>query len=106
MSRFAVGPLADLPQGAATPVEFDGIAIAVVPTAEGVFAIEDRCSHARIKLSLGEVHGCFIECWKHGAEFDLRTGQPQSLPATEPVRTFPVSIELVDGTPTVFVEIG
>ena len=95
MSRFAVGPLADLPQGAATPVEF-----------EGVFAIEDRCSHARIKLSLGEVHGCFIECWKHGAEFDLRTGQPQSLPATEPVRTFPVSIELVDGTPTVFVEIG
>jgi 3-phenylpropionate/trans-cinnamate dioxygenase ferredoxin subunit len=48
-----------------------------------------------VALSEGEVADCQIECWLHGSMFDLRTGKPTNLPATEPVATFPV--ELRDG---------
>ena len=61
-----------------------------------VFAIENLCSHAEVALSEGEVAstdgGCQIECWLHGSMFDLRTGKPTNLPATEPVATFPVDV--------------
>ena len=33
-----------------------------------------------------------MECWLHGSRFDLRTGKPTGLPATEPVATFPVEV--------------
>ncbi len=56
---------------------------------DDVFAIHDECSHAAIPLSEGEVEGCEIECWLHGSRFDLRTGKPTGLPATEPVPITP-----------------
>ena len=49
-----------------------------------LFAVDDRCSHADVSLSEGEVEGCLIECWLHGSQFDLRTGQPTCLPANAP----------------------
>ena len=49
-------------------------------------------SAADVALSEGEVDGCTIECWLHGSRFDLRTGKPTGLPATEPVATFPVEV--------------
>ena len=52
--------------------------------------------------SEGEVDGCEIECWLHGSRFDLRTGRPLSLPATEPVPVHPVKLE--DGKVLVDVE--
>ena len=59
-----------------------------------VFAIGDICSHANVSLSEGEVmcdeHE--IECWKHGSTFSLTTGEPQSLPATQPVPVYEVSV--------------
>ena len=58
-----------------------------------VFAIDDICSHANVSLSEGEVEDCQIECWLHGSRFDLRTGKPSGLPATEPVPVYPVKIE-------------
>ena len=65
-----------------------------------VFAIEDTCSHAEVALSEGEVEqtdgGCQIECWLHGSMFDLRTGKPTNLPATEPVATFPIEVRGTD----------
>ena len=61
---------------------------------EGEFyAIHDVCSHANVALSEGEVVDCEIECWLHGSMFDLKTGKPSSLPATEPVPVYPVKIE-------------
>jgi len=39
------------------------------------------------------VDGCTIECWLHGSQFDLRTGEPLSLPANKPVPVFPVAVE-------------
>ena len=55
---------------------------------------EDHHSNPmKIALSEGEVDGCTLECWLHGSRFDLRTGKPVNLPATEPVQTFPTTID-------------
>ncbi|GAA2742639.1 MULTISPECIES: non-heme iron oxygenase ferredoxin subunit [Kitasatospora] len=74
-------------------VELNGVPVAVVRTDEGVFAVNDVCSHANVSLSEGEVEDCMIECWLHGSSFDLRTGKPSGLPATKPVAVYPVKIE-------------
>lgn len=101
-----VGALADFPSGTATRVRVDGVDIAVVNTNEGLFAIEDRCSHADVALSEGEIVGCTIECWLHGSAFDLRTGEPLSLPANLPVRVFPIALEIVDGIEHVMITVS
>jgi 3-phenylpropionate/trans-cinnamate dioxygenase ferredoxin subunit len=61
-----------------------------------VYAIEDRCSHDDGPLVEGvlDEQACTIECPRHGAKFDLKTGRPLTLPAYQPVDTFPV---IVDG---------
>lgn len=88
--------LDDLPIGTAVRVELDDVDVAVVRTAEDeIHAIEDLCSHANVALSEGEVDGTTIECWLHGSCFDLRTGQPTGLPATQPVPVF--AVEVRDG---------
>lgn len=74
-------------------VEVDGVDVAVVRHGEEVFAIEDECSHAAVALSEGDVEDCTIECWLHGSRFDLRSGKPTGLPATEPVPVFAVQID-------------
>jgi 3-phenylpropionate/trans-cinnamate dioxygenase ferredoxin subunit len=85
--------LADIDKGAVVSVDLDGTEIAVVHTDDGgVYAIRDECSHAAVPLSEGEVDGCTLECWLHGSRFDLRTGEPTGLPATEPVPVYPVEI--------------
>ena len=76
-------------------VEFairDGVPMAIVRSAGEVYAIHDVCSHANVALSEGEIEDQTIECWLHGSRFDLRTGQPSGLPATEPVPVYPVEI--------------
>jgi 3-phenylpropionate/trans-cinnamate dioxygenase ferredoxin subunit len=82
----------DLAPNSALKVEVEGQDIALVRCDEGVFAIGNRCSHADVDLSEGEVDGCALECWLHGSQFDLRTGRPLSLPALEPVPTYRVDI--------------
>jgi 3-phenylpropionate/trans-cinnamate dioxygenase ferredoxin subunit len=86
-----VCPAADVAKGTAISAEVDGVEIAVVHADDDQFyAVRDECSHASIQLSEGEVDGCTLECWLHGSRFDLRTGAPTGLPATEPVATFAV----------------
>ena len=92
-----IGPLADLAPGTARRVEHDGYKVALVRIDDDVYAIGDTCSHAEVSLSEGEVF-CEtkeIECWKHGSTFSLETGEPQTLPATQPVPVFDVRV--VDG---------
>lgn len=88
----------DVPPGSAVRVELDGangpVEVAVVRTEDGsLHAISDICTHEEISLADGEVEGCTLECWLHGSKFDLRTGAPLSLPATEPVAVYPVSVD-------------
>ena len=93
MSYQPVCSFDDLVDGEPRKVTVDGVTIAVVLTDGEVFAINDTCSHGAVSLSEGDVDGCKLECWLHGSEFDLRTGKPLSLPATEPVAVYPVKIE-------------
>jgi 3-phenylpropionate/trans-cinnamate dioxygenase ferredoxin subunit len=58
--------------------------------ADEVFAVADTCTHSEASLSEGEVTGNKIECWLHGAEFDLKTGKALTPPATESLKTFNV----------------
>jgi 3-phenylpropionate/trans-cinnamate dioxygenase ferredoxin subunit len=67
--------------------------VAIARDGEDFYAIYDECSHAAVPLSEGEVEGHEIECWLHGSMFDLRTGKPTGLPATEPVAIYPVTVQ-------------
>ena len=83
----------DVPKGSALSADIDGTAVAVVHADDDNFyAVHDECSHAAVPLSEGEVDGRTLECWLHGSRFDLRTGEPTGLPATEPVPVYPVEI--------------
>jgi 3-phenylpropionate/trans-cinnamate dioxygenase ferredoxin subunit len=87
--------LDELEPGTARRFDVDGRAIAVVRLGDDVYAIGDTCSHANISLSEGEVHAGdrTIECWKHGSEFSLVTGEPETLPATQPVPVYEVVVD-------------
>jgi 3-phenylpropionate/trans-cinnamate dioxygenase ferredoxin subunit len=85
--------LADLADDKPIAVEVGGVEVALVLAAGNVYAIRDECSHAAIALSEGEVDGTTLECWLHGSRFDLRTGHPTGLPATEPVPIYPVTVD-------------
>ena len=93
MAFVPASPLAEVPDGGAIAVEVEGVELALVRDGDAVYAVIDECSHAAIPLSEGEVEGNEIECWLHGSRFDLRTGKPVNLPATEPVQTFPTTID-------------
>jgi len=86
-------PLDAVPEDGALAVTVAGLTVAIVRSGSDVYAIKDVCSHADVALSEGEVEGCFIECWLHGSKFDLRTGEPTSLPAIAPVPVYPVRVE-------------
>ncbi len=101
--RHHVARLADLEPGSLRRVEPDGVPICLVRLADGdVYAIGDECSHEDIELSDGDLDGCEVECPAHGSCFDVRTGAPDSLPATAPVPTYPVHIDAGE----VYVEIA
>jgi 3-phenylpropionate/trans-cinnamate dioxygenase ferredoxin component len=93
--QITVCPLSELPPGAMRLVEWEDLEIGVFNCAGTIYAIEDRCSHDNGPLIEGELDQdeCTIECPRHGSHFDLRTGQPRTLPAYRPVDTFPVIVD-------------
>jgi 3-phenylpropionate/trans-cinnamate dioxygenase ferredoxin subunit len=92
--RVRVCQLAELPSGEARRFVVGGRPVAVVRIEDEVYAIGDTCSHEETSLAEGEVwvEERELECPKHGSTFDLRTGEPRTLPATEPVEVYPVSV--------------
>jgi 3-phenylpropionate/trans-cinnamate dioxygenase ferredoxin subunit len=83
----------EIEPGTVISADIDGTQVAIVRVVDGdIFAIHDECSHASVPLSEGEIDDCTLECWLHGSRFDLRTGQPTGLPATEPVPVYPVEV--------------
>ena len=85
----------DLAPGTARRFDVGRHRIALVRIGDDFYAIGDRCSHADFSLSEGELwpDELEIECWKHGSTFSLKTGEPQSLPATRPVPVYDVRVE-------------
>jgi 3-phenylpropionate/trans-cinnamate dioxygenase ferredoxin component len=85
----------DLAPGTARRFDVDDHRIALVRIGDDFYAIGDECSHADYSLSEGDVweDEREIECPKHGSTFDLTTGEPQTLPATQPVPVYEVRVD-------------
>ena len=92
---ITVCPSSELPAGAMRLITHDDVEIGIFNCDGTVYAIEDRCSHDDGTLVEGTLDqaACTIECPRHGSLFDLKTGRPKTLPAYEPVDTFPVIID-------------
>jgi len=93
MVKVKTFPTKDITQNASKVFNIDDNDIAIINCNGEYYAIDDLCSHAEASLSDGEVYDCKVECPLHGAEFDLKTGEAITLPATKPVNIYPVSIE-------------
>ena len=91
----SVLPAADIAEGKHAIVEIDGARIAVFNLAGEFCAIEDVCTHDGSAIADGCIIDGAIECPRHGARFDLKTGEVTAPPAYEPVDVFPVRV--VDG---------
>jgi 3-phenylpropionate/trans-cinnamate dioxygenase ferredoxin subunit len=87
--------ISELPPGTARVVEWEDLEIGIFNCNGTLYAIEDRCSHDNGTLAEGDLDqdSCTVECPRHGAIFDLRTGTPKTLPAYVPVETFDVRVE-------------
>lgn len=85
----------DVKAGSAVRLEGGAAGICLVRIDDDFYAIGDRCSHANVSLSEGEVDvdARCIECWKHGSTFSLLDGSPETLPATVPVPVYEVRLE-------------
>ena len=88
-----VAKTADVPEGTAVRVVVAGKEILVCHAAGEFYAIEDVCTHDGGELDQGLLDGCEIECPRHGARFDVRTGAAVRLPAVLPVGTYSVRVE-------------
>lgn len=86
----------DVPDEGAIGLELEGVPVAIVRSDGQIYAIHNVCSHAEVALSEGDVDDGEIECWLHGSRFDLVSGRPTGLPATEPVPVYPVKIDGTD----------
>ena len=85
--------LSDLHENMPVRIELDGIPVCVAKVDGEVFAIGDTCSHSDASLSEGEITDGLIECWLHGAQFNLKTGEAVTPPAVSPVEVFQVKYE-------------
>ena len=85
----------DLAPGSARCFDVRGHRVAVVRIGDDFYAIGDTCSHADFSLSEGDVWADEreIECPKHGSTFSLVTGEPQTLPATQPVPVYDIVLD-------------
>ncbi len=88
-------PLDELPDGSMRLVPANGHTVGLYHCGGQLHAIEDRCTHDDGPLCEGDFdadEGVAI-CPRHGANIDIRTGRPRTLPAVEPVATYPVRVE-------------
>ena len=93
MPQFVkVATRSELPPGSKLLAEIDGRAIAVFNVDNTYYAIDDVCTHDGGPLADGEFCGHEIQCPRHGARFDVRTGKALSFPAFEPVATHAVEV--------------
>ena len=95
-TKLDVCPAGELPEGEMRLIEGpDGVKIGVFNCGGALHAIEDRCSHDDGPLAEGEfdAEACTVECPRHGSLFDVTSGKPKTLPAYQPVQTYPVTIE-------------
>jgi 3-phenylpropionate/trans-cinnamate dioxygenase ferredoxin component len=94
VAELDVCPVEELPPCSVKIIYAGPIAVGVYNLNGEYYAIEDRCSHDDGPLAEGDFDcddGVAI-CPRHGANIDIRTGRALTLPAVDPVRTFPVHV--------------
>jgi 3-phenylpropionate/trans-cinnamate dioxygenase ferredoxin component len=87
-----IAAMSDIAPGGRMSVVIDETPALLLRVGDQLYAIEDVCTHDGQPLTDGPVSGTEITCPRHGAKFDLKTGKPTCMPATEPVATFEVEV--------------
>ncbi len=90
---MTVAKASDIPVGGVKAVEVSGKRLLICHTEEGFYAIDDTCTHDDGPLADGWLEGGAIECPRHGARFDVKTGRVLCLPAAVPINSYPVKVE-------------
>jgi nitrite reductase/ring-hydroxylating ferredoxin subunit len=85
--------IAALRDGQMIAREVSGMSVLVCRVDGQYYAVANECSHARQRLDYGKLKGHEVVCPLHGARFDVRSGQCRAAPATQPIRTFPVTLQ-------------
>lgn len=94
MAEFErVAKVSEIPPGGRKSLVFDERAVLVFRIGDDFYAVEDVCSHDGQPLTDGALAGDSVECPRHGARFDVRTGKPLCMPAVEPIAVYEVRIE-------------
>ena len=93
MSRESVGGINEIEPGSARSYDIGGEKIAVCNVNGSFYAIKDVCTHDGAPLDQGVLEGSVITCPRHGAKFDVITGEAVQMPAVIPVKTYPLEIE-------------
>ena len=89
---ITVARAGELPLGSRRVVRLEDQPVAVFHLADGWYAIDDVCTHDGGPVAEGRLEGCIIECPRHGATFDVRTGAALTFPAVSPVATYAVRV--------------
>jgi 3-phenylpropionate/trans-cinnamate dioxygenase ferredoxin subunit len=89
-----VATVDEVAQNGSLLVQVDGIEVALFNLGGEIYAIENVCTHDGGPLVEGTiVNGCEVMCPRHGARFDIRTGEALSFPAFEPTTSYAVRVE-------------
>jgi 3-phenylpropionate/trans-cinnamate dioxygenase ferredoxin subunit len=88
-----VAGLNEIAKGQTLCVEVDGREILLCHTSDGLYAVDNLCTHAAARLCEGKLKGNRLLCPLHGAAFDVRDGSALTRPASIPLATYPVSVE-------------
>ncbi|TDJ27675.1 MAG: non-heme iron oxygenase ferredoxin subunit [Gammaproteobacteria bacterium] len=89
----AVLSMAALAEGEMVACQVDGVDVLICQVRGSYYAVSNRCSHAGQTLSGGKLNDWAISCPLHGAQFDVRTGKCLAAPATQPIKSFPVTLQ-------------
>jgi nitrite reductase/ring-hydroxylating ferredoxin subunit len=83
----------ELPAGGQKTVLVRGARVLLCRTDAGALhAVADLCPHALQPLEGGRLRGATLRCPRHGACFDLATGQPVNPVTDRPLSIFPVRV--------------
>jgi 3-phenylpropionate/trans-cinnamate dioxygenase ferredoxin subunit len=93
MTMSRVAATADVPPGSVRVFQVNGRSIALANLDGSFYAVDNLCTHDNGPLGEGTLWNGTIECPRHGARFDVKTGAVKALPAVRPVRTYPVRLD-------------
>ena len=88
-----VASVNDVPDPGSSLIEVDDRLIVLFHVGGEFYALDDVCTHDGGPLGEGPVEDHTVTCPRHGAKFDIRTGQALTMPATQPTVAHEVRVE-------------